>query len=146
MYNTNLSAPVSLQGRLDIGGFYSGRRAGTGSTLNVRVGRTFVSALRVDYYDVSLAEGNFQTLLWRLRTAYSFTPRVYLQALLQYNRQTDTFSSNIRFGWLNTAGTGLFVVLNNLENTGTFDRTQLPEGPLERALLVKFTRQVNLRN
>ena len=40
--------------------------------------------------------------------------RVYLQTLLQYNRQTDTFSTNIRFGWLNTAGTGLFVVLNNL--------------------------------
>ena len=145
-YNTNLSAPVSLQGRIDIGGFYSGRRAGTGSTLNVRVGRTFASALRVDYYDVSLAEGSFTTMLWRLRTAYSFSPRVYLQTLFQYNRQTDTFSSNIRFGWLNTAGTGLFVVLNNLENTGTFDRTQLPEGPLERAVLVKFTRQVNLGN
>ena len=145
-YNTNLSAPVSLQGRIDIGGFYSGRRAGTGSTLNVRVGRTFASALRVDYYDVTLAEGSFTTMLWRLRTAYSFTPRIYLQSLLQYNRQTDTFSTNIRFGWLNTAGTGLFVVLNNLENTGTFDRTQLPEGPLERAVLVKFTRQVNLGN
>jgi len=145
-YNTNLSAPVSLQGRIDIGGFYSGRRAGTGSTLNVRVGRTFASALRVDYYDVRLAEGDFTTLLWRLRTAYSFTPRVYLQTLLQYNRQTDSFSSNVRFGWLNTAGTGLFVVFNNLENTGTFDRTALPEGPLERAVLVKFTRQVDLGN
>ncbi len=143
-YNTNLSAPVSLQGRIDIGGFYSGHRAGTGSTLNVRVGESFTSSLRVDYYDVSLAEGEFTTLLWRLRTAYSFTPRVYLQALIQYNRQSATFSSNIRFGWLNTAGTGLFVVFNNLENTGTYDATQLPEGPLERAFLVKFTRQVNL--
>ncbi|MDA1080451.1 MAG: DUF5916 domain-containing protein [Gemmatimonadetes bacterium] len=142
-YNTNLSAPVSLQGRIDIGGFYSGRRAGTGSTLNIRSGDTFTNSLRVDYYDVSLKEGSFTTLLWRLRTAYSFSPRLYVQTLLQYNRQSETFSSNIRFGWLNTAGTGLFVVLNNLENIGTFDRTQLPEGPLERALLVKFTRLIN---
>ena len=143
-YNTNLSAPVSLQGRIDIGGFYTGRRAGTGSTLNVRVGSTFASSLRGDYYDISLPEGHFTTVLWRLRTAYSFTPRLYLQTLLQYNKQSETFSSNVRFGWLNTAGTGLFVVFNNLENTGTFDRTQLPEGPLERAFLVKFTRQLNL--
>jgi hypothetical protein len=69
---------------------------------------------------------------------------VYVQSLLQYNRQSDTFSSNVRFGWLNTAGTGLFVVLNNLENTGTFDRTGLDEGPLERAFIVKFTRQLDL--
>lgn len=145
-YNTNLSAPVSLQGRIDIGGFYSGRRAGTGSTLNVRLGKTLVSSLRVDYYDVSLAEGRFSTLLWRLRTAYSFTPRVYLQTLVQYNRQAQSFSSNIRFGWLNTAGTGLFIVFNNLDNTGTFERTQLPEGPLERAFQIKFTRQISLRD
>jgi len=143
-YNTNLSAPVSLQGRIDIGGFYSGHRAGTGSTLNVRIGDTFTSSLRGDYYDVSLAEGRFTSVIWRLRTAYSFTPRVYVQALVQYNKQTESLSSNIRFGWLNTAGTGLFVVFNNLENVGTFDRTQLPEGPLERAFLVKFTRQFNL--
>lgn len=143
-YNTNLSAPVSLQGRIDIGGFYTGHRAGTGSTLNVRVGRTFASSLRGDYYDIRLPEGHFTTVLWRLRTAYSFTPRVYLQTLLQYNRQSETFSSNIRFGWLNTAGTGLFLVFNNIDNTGTFARTALPEGPLERAFLVKFTRQLNL--
>ena len=143
-YNTNLSAPVSLQGRIDIGGFYTGRRMGTGSTLNVRVGRTFASALRMDYYDIRLPEGDFTTVLWRLRTAYTFTPRVYLQTLLQYNRLSDTFSSNLRFGWLNTAGTGLFIVFNNLENTGTFDRTGLEEGPLERAFVVKFTRQFNL--
>ena len=143
-YNTNLSAPVSLQGRIDIGGFYSGRRAGTGSTLNVRVGESFTNSLRVDHYDIRLAQGNFTTVVWRFRTAYSFTPRVYLQALVQYNRQSATLSSNVRFGWLNTAGTGLFVVFNNLENLGTLSATQLPEGPLERAFLVKFTRQLNL--
>ena len=35
-------------------------------------------------------------------------------------------------------------VLNNLEITGTFDRTGLAEGPLERAFIVKFTRQLDL--
>jgi hypothetical protein len=144
-YNTDLSAPVSLDGRITIGGFYSGRRAGTGSTLNVRAGETVAASLRVDYFDVRLPEGDFETLLLRLRAAYSFTPRLYAQALLQYNDMSRSFSSNLRFGWLNTAGTGLFIVVNDLENTGDFERTQLPRGPVERVVLVKFTRQFDLR-
>ena len=47
-----------------------------------------------------------------LRAAYSFPPSMYLQSLVQYNDQTENFSSNIRFGWLNTAGTGLYIVYN----------------------------------
>ena len=79
-----------------------------------------------------------------LRTAYSFTPRLYLQSLLQYNDQSDSFSGNIRLAWLNTAGTGLFLVYNDLRNTATFAERGLPEGPLDRTFVVKFTKMLNL--
>ncbi len=143
-YNTNRSALLSLEGRITIGGFYSGNRAGSDATLNVRLGETFVSGLRVDYNDVNLPEGDFHTTLVGLKTAYSFTPRIYLQSLLQYNDRTDTFSANLRFGWLNTAGTGLFIVYNDLRNTEAFERVGIPRGPLDRTLILKFTRQFNL--
>jgi len=143
-YNTNLSAPLSFDGRIDVGGFYSGRRAGTSTTFSARLGETLVTALRVSYYDVRLDEGDFQTLLLGLRAAYSFSPRVYLQALLQYNDQTEHFSSNLRFGWLSTAGTGLFVVFNDIESTGPFERTGVRRGAVDRTLIVKFTRLVDL--
>ncbi len=93
---------------------------------------------------MNLPQGDFETALIRLRAAYSFSPRTYLQALVQYNDQTETFSTNLRFGWLNTAGTGLFVVYNDIENTGPFDRTGYDRGPLDRAFIVKFTRQFDL--
>jgi hypothetical protein len=143
-YNTDLSAPLSVEGRIDIGGFYSGTRRGGSSTLNARLGETLAGALRATYYDVDLAEGEFRTLLLAARAAYSFTPRIYLQALLQYNDQTETFSSNLRFGWLSAAGTGLFVVYNDIENAGTFERTNLPRGALDRAFIVKFTRMFEI--
>lgn len=143
-YNTDLSAPVSLEGRIDIGGFYSGHRKGTASTLNLRIGDTFTAGLRVSYYDVDLREGSFHTSLLGLRASYSFTPRVYLQSLLQYNQQTRNFSGNVRFGWLSTAGTGLFIVYNDIEHHGSLATTQLEPGPLERGLVVKFTRQLEL--
>jgi hypothetical protein len=142
-YNTDQSAPLSVEGELDIGGFYSGRRAGGATTLNARLGDKLVAGLRTTYYDVDLDEGRFQTALLGLRVAYSFSPRVYLQSLIQYNDQTNNFSSNIRFGWLSTAGTGLFLVYNDSQRTNLFERLA-DRGPLERGLIVKFTRQLDL--
>jgi hypothetical protein len=142
-YRTDESATVSVGGRIDIGGFYSGHRWGTSSRLNLRLGSTFATTLGVNYYDVTLDEGRFETTLLRLRAAYSFTPSRYLQALLQYNEQTETFSSNLRFGWLNTAGTGLFLVYNDIENTGSFERVGFRRGPVDRTFVVKFTRQLD---
>ena len=98
----------------------------------------------LNYNDVDLPEGSFETTLLSLRAAYSFTPRIYLQALVQYNDQTANWSSNIRFGWLNTAGTGLFLVYNDIQHTGQFDRTGVTRGPVDRAFVVKFTKQFQL--
>jgi hypothetical protein len=144
-YNTDESARLSIDGRIDIGAFYSGHRKGTETSLNARFGDALVASLRVDYYDIDLAQGSFETAVLGVRAAYSFTPRIYLQSLLQYNNQTRNFSSNVRFGWLGTAGTGLFVVYNDIEHYGSLNRTGLPRGPHERALILKFTRQFDLR-
>lgn len=141
-YNSNLSAPVRIEGRIDIGGFYGGFRKGGSATLSGRVTDDFLASLRAQYYDVDLDAGSFRTSVIGLRLAYSFTPRIYLQSLTQYNDQTRNISSNIRFGWLNTAGTGLFIVFNDLEHFGPFDRTGIERGPLERGLVIKFTRQL----
>ncbi|MEX2284072.1 MAG: DUF5916 domain-containing protein [Gemmatimonadota bacterium] len=142
-YNTDLSAAVSIAGRIDVGGFYTGHRKGTNSTLNVRMGETFSAGLRVSYYDVDLKDDSFETALIGLRAAYSFSPRLYLQSLLQYNNQTRNFSGNVRLGWLHTAGTGLFVVYNDIEHNAAED-SPLRDGPIDRTLVIKFTRQIDL--
>ncbi|MGH2625183.1 MAG: hypothetical protein ACRDHY_00855, partial [Anaerolineales bacterium] len=136
-YNTDLSAPVSIQGRLNIGGFYSGRRINWTPTVNLRTG-PFVSALRLDVTDAHLREGDFTTALIGLKVAWSFTPRMYIQSLVQWSNQTDALQGNFRFGWLSAAGTGLFLVYNDIE------RTQGDRGPQERAFIVKFTKLIGL--
>lgn len=60
-YNSDLSAPVSVQGRIDIGALYSGHRKGTASSLNTRLGDHFTGSVRVNWYDVDLVEGSFRT-------------------------------------------------------------------------------------
>ena len=134
-FNTNESATLSLAGSTNIGGFYSGHRKGGDITLSGRFGYAFVMGLRLGYFDVDLAEGSFETVLIGLRTAYSFTPRIYLQSLIQYSDQTDNFSVNVRFGWLNTAGTGLFVVYNDIVRVESESRRDA----VNRSFIVKFT-------
>ena len=72
------------------------------------------------------------------RVAYFFTPKVFLQSLVQYNNQAKVWNANVRFAWLSTASTGLFVVYNEGQQAGGFfDWIQ----PQSRSLVVKFTRQ-----
>ena len=142
--NTNLSAPLSVQTTIDAGGFYSGSRVGTVTTVNYRYRDKSITSLRVSYFDVNLKEGDFVTSIVALKSSYSFTPRVFVQATLQYVSDTKDFGTNIRFGWLSTAGTGLYVVFNDLEHLGGLERTGIERGPLGRQFIVKYTKQFNL--
>ena len=65
-----------------------------------------------------------------------------MQALLQLNDAADVWSANLRFGWLHTAGTGLFVVFNQ---TNGFDRALMP-GVDNQTLVVKYSRLLNVLN
>jgi len=135
---TNPSAPLSLDLRADVGGFYNGRRRGGSVTLAARHASSLTTSLRVEYTDVRLDQGNFVRSLIATRVAYFFTPRVLLQTLVQYSNQARVWTANARFGWLSTAGTGLFVVFNEgREADGFFQWNQ----PQARSLIVKYTRQ-----
>jgi len=137
-YNTNLSAPYSVGGKASVGQFYTGHHRALQANFTARPNEQFNATVRLSYEDVVLKEGGFERVLVGLKLGYAFTPRIYLQSLLQHNNQEHNFSANIRFGWLGPAGTGLFVVYNEGRETGANSR------PLERAFVVKFTRQFDL--
>lgn len=103
---------ISFRNRSIIGGFFGGRRVTSGSTLNIRGGEKFNTELTLQRNNVYLPAGDFVSNLFRTRMSYSFTPRIFLQGLAQYNDQAEIWSFNVRFGWLQSANTGLFVVFN----------------------------------
>ncbi len=140
-WNTNTAAPLSYSGGVDAGGFLSGQRQSWDTTVNARYGSKLITSLSWFYNDVDLAEGSFVTNLIQARAGYNFSPLVDLQAFLQYNDDADTWSSNVRFSWLNTAGTGLFIVYNDTEGLGN-----MLLGPQNRSLIVKYTHQFDILN
>ncbi len=138
-WSSNPSAPLSFLSRVDVGPFYSGSRAGGNVTVTARRGSSASGSLLFDYQDVDLPEGDFVRKLIGVKLAYFFTPRVFIQSLTQYNNQGEVFTANVRFAWLNTAGTGLFVVFNDGEQADSFTRWRLP---IARSLTVKYSYQL----
>ena len=140
---TNPSAPLSFSLRTDVGQFYSGTRRGGSATIGARRGSSFTASLLVEYNDVRLDQGDFTRTLVATRFAYFFTPRVLVQTLVQYSNQARLWTANARFGWLSTAGNGLFVVLNEGRAADGFFRWNEPQA---RSLIVKYTRQFGGRS
>jgi hypothetical protein len=137
---TNQGAPVSANLQTFIGGFFGGSRVTLNPTLRMRLGETLSTELSYQRNDVSLPGGEFVTNLVRSRVSYSFDTRTFVQALVQYNDRADLWSVNLRFGWLQAANTGLFIVYT--DTRGLYDLVLRPETPqrTDRSLIVKFSR------
>ena len=123
----------------DVGTFLNGTQSSPTFQVIVRDGGRFAVDTTWNYRAIKLPQGAFHTNLGNMRVTYNFTPSVFVQSLLQYNDRTDRWSTNLRFHWLQTAGTGLFIVYNNTESLNGF-------GPVNRAFIVKFVRQFDLLN
>ncbi len=141
VFITNQGAPLSLDMTARIGGFFGGDRMNLVPTVRYRFGETFSSELTWNYNDVDLPVpgGDFEVNVARLRLSYSFSPKILLQALVQYDDRTDLVATNLRFSWLQTANAGLYLVYNEID-----DETVV--GPIEkrREFVIKYSRIFDL--
>jgi len=133
VFGTNQAAPLSISTHTTFGGRFGGDRVSFTSALRYRVGETFSSELSVNYNDFDLPDGEFTANLLRLRLSYSFTPKILLQALVQYNEFDDVVGTNLRFSWLQSANAGLFIVYNEVDERGLGAR------PTGREFIVKYS-------
>jgi hypothetical protein len=141
VFFTNQGAPVSLNVTTFTGGFFSGNRRTVNTRLRMRLGETLNTEVSYQVNDVDLPTGDFRANLWRTSVSYSFTTRAFLQALIQYNDQADLWSMNMRFGLLQAANTGLFVVYT--DTRGLYDLVERPERT-DRSFIIKFSRMFDL--
>jgi hypothetical protein len=132
------SAPLSFGIRTTIGGKFGGDRLILSPHVDYRIGDKFSSSLSLNYnnyndYDLPVEGGEFSVSLTRLRLSYSFTPKVLLQLLMQYNDEQETLATNLRFSWLRTANTGLYLVYNE------FDERGIEGMPRGREVILKYS-------
>ena len=138
---SNQGAPVSVSMRVTAGGFFGGERLAVNPTLRFRLGDALTAQVDYQRNHIDLPVGEFVTNLVRTRVSYSFSPRVFTQALIQYNDRADLWSMNFRFGWLQAANTGLFVVYT--DTRGLYDLFDRPERT-DRSLTIKYSYLFNV--
>jgi hypothetical protein len=141
---SNEGAPVYGRFQVNAGGFFGGHRVRLNPQFRVRVGENFNTEVAWDRNDVNLPDGRFVTNLGRTRVSYSFSPRVFVQGLVQYNDRDNIWSTNLRFGWLQQANAGVFIVYTDSH----FIDDELGLGPRvpDRSLIVKVSRIFDVLN
>jgi len=134
-FETDESKPLSFGMSATIGGKFGGDRMILSPWVTGRIGDSFSSSLSVEYndYDLPVEGGDFTVTLARLRLSYSFTPKILLQALVQYNDEDNSVATNLRFSWLRTASTGLYLVYNS------FDEYGAGALPTSRQIILKYS-------
>jgi hypothetical protein len=133
-YRSDQSRWISALLNWNIGQFYDGTIRGIGAGIDLKTGSRFTSNILYGHNRVQLSAGSFTTDLVSLRMLYTFSPRMFLKAFIQWNSDGNTVIANILFNFIHTPGSDLFLVYN--EEISGFGTHPVSEN---RALLLKFT-------
>ena len=131
-----------LSGRVEAaaGGYFDGRI----TSIDLGRGRVdLTSRLSVEpsasFNWIELPGGSFRTDLARARVNFTFSPRMFLSSLLQYNSANRTLGANLRLRWEYSPGSELFVVYTEEQNTDPL-RPDRGDGLADRGFVIKLTR------
>ena len=116
--------------------FYGGSRLNTSLAGGARISSRFSTELQYNRNDVKMPWGDFVVNLSTLRVDYTFSPRMTIRSLSQYNTSTHEINNNVRFNFIYRPGSDIYIVYNDLSQTG------LPAdifGRKDRQLVVKAT-------
>jgi hypothetical protein len=135
---TNPNNKTSFRNRTYIGGYFGGSRISSSNKVNLRLGDKFNAEANFNYNRLKLPNGLTNVIITGVRLAYSFTPRMFLQSLVQYNNVSEITSVNARFGWLKNANTGLFVVINIVKDNDFLNQLS------NQSITIKYSYQFDL--
>lgn len=135
---TNSNNKLAYRTRTVIGGYFGGNRISSNNTTSLRLGDKFNAEANLNYNRLNLPNGSTDVVITGGRLAYSFTPRMFLQSLVQYNNVSRITSVNARFGLLRNANTGLFVVVNIIKDNDFNDRLN------NQNITIKYSHQFDL--
>jgi hypothetical protein len=125
--------PTSISFRT--GSFWSGNRNALDFDTRIEISPKFSVEPVLSLNWVDLPEGSFDARLVSTRVTYTFSPRMAVSSFIQYNSDSDSLSSSVRFRWEYDPGSDLFVVYSE-------GREDLSLDPFlgNRTFAVKFTK------
>ena len=129
--SSNRSRMFSASIMLRSGDFFDGHKNSYQLDFAFRPSYHFAAEVDWSRENLELPSGDFKTNLVTTRMNYSFTPHMFLDALIQYNSTAKEIASNIRFNFIYKPLSDLFLVYN--------ERRSTTGSVLDRALILKLT-------
>ncbi len=130
--NTNSAAPFSMNVRYGVGDFYDGYKRSYTIGGTYRLNQHLNVSLSDSINDIDLESGSFVTNLITGRVNYYFSTKVFVNALVQYNTDTNQWSSNVRLDIIHRPLSDIYLVYN--------ERHDSRSGALiSRAVIAKMT-------
>ena len=131
-----------LNGRVEVatGGYFDGKL----TSVDLSRGRVDLSPRlsvepSVSFNWIDLPGGEFRTDLLRGRLNYTFSPRMFVSGLFQYNSTNHTLGTNLRLRWEYSPGSELFVVFTEEQDVDPLRPDRYAE-LRNRGFVVKVTR------
>ena len=133
-YNSDPSRRFYQRLRYSPQTFFDGTRTDWSTTLGVRATTSIAAEGQFRRSTVEGPWGAFVSDLGSLRFDLALSPRMTLRTLSQYNSLTDSVSTSVRFNWIYSPGSDLYVAYDEL-------RMDVPGVPWlrNRQLAIKMT-------
>jgi hypothetical protein len=132
-FQTNNSRKITGNGSANWGEFWDGHRRSFGGGISVKPDYHLNVTLNYSRNNLDLLNGTSKTHLVGTRIVYSFSPRSFFNAFLQYNSSSHEVSTNIRYNITYKPLSDVYIVYNDRRDTALGQ-------PMERAFIVKVTR------
>jgi hypothetical protein len=104
---------LAFEGSHSWGEFFSGTRDETIVNLTVRMRPGYIVYLTGEWNTIDLAEGSFNTQLYRVVAETQFSPFISLVNNFQFDSQSSVLGWQSRLRWIMKPGNDLYVVYNH---------------------------------
>lgn len=138
-YRSDQRKPIFIMARGSAGQFFNGQKYSIGGNVNYRFQPYGNFGLDLQYNSVKLPQpySSADLVLIGPRLDVTFTKKIYLTGLFQYNNQIDNFNTNIRFQWRFKPVSDIYLVYTDNYYASDFS-------PKNKSLILKITYWLNL--
>ncbi|MFT4539775.1 MAG: hypothetical protein ACI841_000237 [Planctomycetota bacterium] len=121
-FESSSTRDLGMSTTIEGGDFFDGERRDYELDLSWRSGALFRCSVGVERNELRLENGDFNTNLASASTRFSFTPEVGWNTIVQWDSDSDSFGLNSRVRWIPKPGQEVFVVFNEVLESGPNDR------------------------
>ena len=136
-YRSNASLPFFANIKLFNGSYFAGKKKTISLNLAARAGYKLTSQLTSSYNEITYNSQKVYANLYGLKVKYSYSTNLHGLLYYQFNAITDESSTNIRFNFMHSPLSDLFIIYS--ERRKGIDGVQIDQG-----VAIKFTKLFSL--